>query len=429
MRRFGGVMAIVCVLALAACTTPKSNSTTSGTADNSSTVGITSSEVKIALIAADLSLLTKQHLAPDLGDPVKVAQATVDEINAHGGVAGRKLVLTTHTIPNAPLAGPEVFQQACTQATEEDQAFAVIVAAAVPVLVPQCTAVTHDQLTIGMDSWQQNLFDTAHGRVFSVASQLAMTIERTYAAFPSILQSRHLLDGKTVGILNQDQPADRTAAATALRAALAKANIKVAAEATAPYEAGNTSCTQTDVAIQKMKEAKVDFVFLVAQNLCASSLVEAAAKVGYRPQWATAGNNVTNTVADFFAPAKATYDGAWGLGGSLPTTNPSAKACNDIVTRRAGLHFAPQSDAYGFAAVTCLQIQTLASAIDKAKSHLDQGSVIHALEAMSTVPLVVGPEGSLSASKHDAANYVWLEQYHASTGTFTVVDTTPQRVP
>jgi len=429
MRRFRCAAVIACVLALAGCTTPKSNRTTSGTADNSSTVGITSSEVKIALVTADLSLLTKQHLAPDLGDPVKVAQATVDEINAHGGVAGRKIVLTTHTIANAPLATADAFQKVCTQATEEDQAFAVVIAAAVPVTVAQCTAVTHSQLTIGMDSWQQSVFSDAHGRVFSVASQLAMTIERVYGAFPSILQSRHLLDGKTVGILNQDQPSDRTAAATALRAALAKQNIKVAAEATAPYEAGNTSCSQTDVAIQKMKEAKVDFVFLVAQNLCAASLVAAADKVGYRPQWATAGNNVTNTVADFFAPSKANYDGAWGLGGALPSANASAKACNEIIARRARLHYESNPDAYGFAAVTCLQIQTLAAAIDAAKSPLTQGSVIKALEAMSSVPLVVGPPGTLSASKHDAANYVWLEQYHASSGTFTVVDPTPQRVP
>jgi len=429
MGRLRCAAALVCVIALAGCTTPKSNRSTAGTADNSSTVGITSTEVKVALITADLSLLTKQHLAPDLGDPVKVAQATVDEINAHGGVAGRKLVLTTHTIANAPLATADALQQVCTQATEEDQAFAVIIAAAVPVTVAQCTAVTHSQLTIGMDSWQHAVFAAAQGRVFSVASQLAMSIERVYAAFPSILQSRHLLDGKTVGILNQDQPSDRTAAAAALRTALAKANIEVAAEATAPYEAGNTSCSQTDVAIQKMKAAKVDFVFLVAQNLCASSLVEAADKVGYRPQWATAGNNVTNTVADFFAPAKATYDGAWGLGGALPSSSAAAKACNEIVARRAGLHYAPASDAYGFAAVTCLQIQTLADAISAAKTPLSQGSVIHALEGMSSVPLVVGPPGSLSASKHDAANYVWLEQYHASSGTFTVVDPSPQRVP
>ncbi|HVN50556.1 MAG TPA: hypothetical protein VMT43_03940, partial [Acidimicrobiales bacterium] len=128
-------------------------------------------------------------------------------------------------------------------------------------------------------------------------------------------------------------------------------------------------------------------------------------------------------------PAKATYDGAWGLGGALPTSNGAAKACNEIVARRAGLHYAPSSDAYGFAAVTCLQIQTLAKAIDSAKSPLDQGSVIRSLEAMSTVPLIVGPPGTLSASKHDAANYVWLEQYHASSGAFTVVDSTPQRVP
>jgi ABC-type branched-subunit amino acid transport system substrate-binding protein len=425
MRRLGLVAVLACIVALAGCTSPKS--TTSSAAG--STTGITKTTVKIALITTDLSLLTKQHLAPDLGDPVKAAQAVVDDINARGGVAGRKIILTSHTIPNGPLATADALQQVCTQATEEDQAFAVIIAAAVPVNVAQCTAVSHDQLTMGMDSWQQSVYDAAHGRLFSAASQLSVSIERQYAALPGIFQSRHLLDGKTVGILNQDQPSDRTAAATALRSALAKAHIHLAAEATAPYRAGDTSCSQTDAAIQKMVQAKVDFVFLVAQNLCASSLVEAAQKVGYRPEWATLGNNVTDTVANFFAPAKENFDGAWGVSGSPPASTAQAKACNAVVSRRAGLTYTPGSDPYGFAAVTCLQIQAVANAIASAKGTLTQGSVITALQAMHTIPLVAAPPGSLSATKHGAGNYVWLERYHAATGHFSLVDDTPLRMP
>jgi ABC-type branched-subunit amino acid transport system substrate-binding protein len=430
MRRLCAVALLIGAVLMAGCTSPTTKGTTTGTGSDASTTGITSTTVKIALITVDLSLLSKQHLAPDLGDPVKAAHAVVDEINAKGGVAGRKIVLTTHTIANGPLATADALQAACTEATEQDQAFAVIIAAAVPVNVAQCTAVTHDQLTLGMDSWQQSLYDSAHGRLFSVASQLSVSIERQYAALPAIFQSKHLLDGKTVGILNQDQPSDRTAAAAALKSALDKAHIPLAAEATAPYEAGNTSCSQTDVAIQKMKAAKVDFVFLVAQNLCAASLVEAAQKAGYRPQWATLGNNVTDTVANFFAPAKENYDGAWGVSGSPPASSPEAKTCNDIVAKGAGLVYAPGSDPYGFAAATCVQIQTVADAIAAAKSPLDQGTVIAALQAMHSVPLVVNPAGTLDASKHDAGNYVWLARYSAATGKFTLVDpSSPLRVP
>ncbi len=82
---------------------------------------------------------------------------------------------------------------------------------------------------------------------------------------------------------------ERTAAATSLRAALATVHIPLAAEATAPYEARNTGCPQTDVAIQEMKAAKVNFVFLLAQNLCAASLVEGTQKAGDEPDGGPVG--------------------------------------------------------------------------------------------------------------------------------------------
>jgi len=384
--------------------------------------------VRISLITADLSFLTQQHLAPDLGDPAKVARAVVDEINAKGGVAGKQLALSVRTVPNAPTATEAVLQQVCVQGTEEDKPFAVIVAAAVPVTVVQCSAVAHGLLTITMDAWQQSIYNDAKGRLFAVGTNGSADIERQYGFAPTLLQTKHALDGKTVGILNQDQPADRAPAAAALKASLAKMGIKVAAEATAPLQA-LSSCAQTDAAIQKMQQAKVDFVFLVAQNLCGSSLVNAANKVGYKPQWATLGNNVNDTVAQFYAPSKANYDGAWGIAGAAGPVSKEGQDCINLATRRAKLTIKPDSDAAGFASLTCLQIQTLADAMNAAGQPLTQEGVIKALEAKSVVPMNSGPAGSLSAAKHDAGDHLWLEQYSAKTGTYELVDPTPQQIP
>jgi ABC-type branched-subunit amino acid transport system substrate-binding protein len=420
----------LCLAAAAACTTQKPNTGQATEADNSSTVGITADEIHISLITADLSLLAEQHLAPDLGDPTKAAQAAVDDINAHGGVAGgRKLVLTTHEIPNAPLATPDVLQRSCVQATEEDKPAAVIIAAAVPVTVVQCVAVSHNTLAVTMDSWQKSVYDQANGRLVSVGTHLGADIEREYGAFPGLLQTQHALDGKTIGILNQDQPSDRSAAADALKASLAEAGINVAAEATAPYSAGNTSCTQTDTAIQKMKAANVDFVFLVAENLCAASLVGAAKSANFKPQWATLGNNVTDAVAQFFEPAKDNLDGAWGISGSLTTLSKAGNDCAALVEKATGVHYEPSSTAYAFTALTCLQVQTLAEALNTATTPITQGSVIGAFEAMASVPMVAGPPGSLSPTKHDAGDYVWLEKFSAAAGTWALVQPTAQPIP
>ncbi len=421
----------VLLLALAtACTSPTPSKQSETKADNSSTVGITDKEVRVSLISADLSILTKQHLAPDLGDPVKVAQATVDDINANGGVAGgRKLVLTTHTIANAPIATADLLQKPCIQATQEDKPAAVILTAAVPVPVVKCVSVSHSFLADTMDSWQKSIYDEANGRVFSLATDLGANIEREYGAFPGLLQTKHALDGKTIGILNQDQPSDRTAAAVALKAALAKAGLKVAAETTSPFSVGDTSCSQTDTAIQKMKAAKVDFVFLVAQNLCGASLVAAAKAANFKPQWATLGNNVTNSVANFFKPSKDNYDGALGISGSLQTLTKEGEACEKLVAKRTGLHYAPGTDAYSFTALTCMQVEALAKALDTAKKPLTQGSIIRAFEAMSSTPMVAGPNGSLSATKHDAGDWAWLERYDAAKEEWVLDDPTAHRIP
>ena len=428
MQRFvrSVLLVSICAALFAACTS--SSTSKQGASANTPQSPAPKDAVHISLIVADLSILTQQHLAPDIGDPGKVAKAVVDDINAHGGVAGKQLAVTVRPIPNTAVATAATMQQVCVQATEEDQPFAVVITAAVPVSVVQCSAIGHNELTVTMDAWQQAVYSDAKGRLFSVGTSGSADIERQYGFAPALLQTQHALDGKTVGILNQDQPADRAAAATALKAALAKAGIPVAAEATAPVQS-LSSCSQTDAAIQRMQQAKVNFVFLLAENLCGSSLVNAANKVGYKPQWATLGNNVSNTVAQFYSPSKDNYDGAWGLGGAAGQESAEARTCNDIVSRRTGVHYQPGTDAYGFTSLTCLQIQTLANAMNAAGQPLTPDAVIRALEAMSSVPMNSGPPGTLSAAKHDAGDYLWLERYTAATGTFENVDPTPHRIP
>jgi len=414
----------ICALVVAACTSSssKKQASTTGTSE----AAVPADAIRISLITADLSILTQQHLAPDIGDPGKVAKAVAADINAHGGVAGKKLAVTVRPIANTATATDAAMQQVCLQATEEDKPFAVVITAAIPVNVVECSAVAHNELTITMDAWQQAVYANAKGRLFAVGTSGSANIERQYGYAPALLQTQHILDGKTVGILNQDQPADRAPAAAALKAALAKAGTPVAAEATAPL-ASLSSCGQTDAAIQKMQQAKVNFVFLLAENLCGSSLVAAAKRVNYKPQWATLGNNVSNTVAQFYSPSKDIYDGAWGLGGAGGDVTPEAKACNDLAAK-VGVKFAPGTDGYGFTSLTCLQVQTLANAMNGAPQPLKQDGVGKALEAMTTVPMNAGPPGSLSASKHDAGDYLTLEKYSAAKGTFEPV-AAPQRIP
>ena len=337
--------ATVCVL-LAACTssTGDGDDDTAGTGDGGSgsgsvtgagnTQGITDSTIKVSLIWADLAQLTEQNLAPEIGSAGDMMQAVVDDVNADGGVAGRQIELVSHVLNGADaILNPDLGRQACVEATEDDEPFAVFIAASIPADLVQCTAVDHDVLTITMDSWPSSLYEAAEGRLFSVGSHISIERNRLYQAWPGILDDAGLLDGTTIGVIRTDQPEAEETTDEALIPALEDLGYDVAAEAVLPCPEGSQTCEQQDVAIQKMQDANVDVVFLTAQTLAGSATVEAAQNLGFKPQWMTIGNNITDTVAKFYANAKDNFDGAYGLDVNFHDFTPEAA---DVQRDRGG---------------------------------------------------------------------------------------------
>ena len=147
IRRCWAIAAAACVV-LGACTSQSagdddstssattasgSGATTGGATGTGNTVGITDDTIKISLIATDLSQLAAQNLAPEIGNAGTTMQAVTDDINAKGGIAGRKVELIPHVLAGADaILNPDLGRQACIQATEDDKPFAVIIAAAIP---------------------------------------------------------------------------------------------------------------------------------------------------------------------------------------------------------------------------------------------------------------------------------------------------------
>jgi ABC-type branched-subunit amino acid transport system substrate-binding protein len=447
VRRVGALAAVAALLWAAGCTSESagddddaaSSETTAGGDDTGratgagNTTGITDTTIKIALVSSDLSQLSEQNLAPEIGSADATMKAVVADINANGGVAGRQIELISHVIPGAEaIVNPDAGAQACVQATEDDQPFAVILAASMPASMVQCIAEDHDPLTITMDSWPDSLYEAADGRLFSVGSHISVGMSRMYSAWPGILDDAGALEGKTIGIIRQDTSTNdqKEAVDNSLKPALEALGYTVAAEAVLPCPEASQTCEQHQAAIQRMQDAGVDFVFLVAQTLAGSTTVETAKNSGFEPTWATVGNNVTNTVARFYTNAKDNYDGAWGLSVGFTDFSDAAAECNEIAVAGGAEAFEAPNDGYGFTGVTCLQMQILASAIESVEGDLDQASVIAALEALGDVPTISGPATNLSADKHDAGNAIFLSRYSAATEVFEPVDNrAPIEVP
>jgi hypothetical protein len=376
------------------------------------------------MIAADLSLLTEQHLAPDIGDPVETAKAVVEEINDTGRAGKYQLQLAPHVIQGTDIINTDIGRARCLEATQDDKPFAVVITAAVSIITTRCVAVQNKALTITMASWPDSLYKQAQGRLFSVGANNSISRDQAYAAWPKILKDAKALKKKaTVGIILADDPDTQAPVDTSLKPALEKLGYDVAAEVAIPCpEGGSVSCSQHEVAIQKMKDADVDFVFMLAPTLAGAAVSQAAADLDFTPTWTTIGDNVTDTVAQFFAPSKDNWDGAWGIDAVFPDPTKESDDCNAIAKKRAGVEFKRGSDGYGFTGVTCLQLTTLADAIAQVEGPLTKAKVIKAMEGLGTVPSAHGPALTLSAAKHAGGDHMFLSRYDKDTERFEPVD-------
>jgi hypothetical protein len=231
------------------------------------------------------------------------------------------------------------------------------------------------------------------------------------------------LEGKTIGVVTAEQtPEFVNAAEGALVPELEELGYEVAVNITLPCPEGDRDCDQHESAVQQLKSAGVDFVFMAAANISGVPLIEAAQNLDFAPQWAANGNQVTDTVAQYYESVKASWDGTIGASTAFAAAEDLtdvAFACNEVVEERSGEAYEPESDAFGFAAVNCLSLQLLQlGAEDIEPADLDQAAMIEGIEGLGEVELNAGPPGTLSAEKHNAGDYLFPVEYSAADSEF-----------
>ena len=423
-RRTAALLSVLLLLGAACSSDPDESGGDDGgdsSADDGplegSTVGLTDDTIKIGYLGADFGSLAELGIVPDLGDQEKIVQSVVDELNDDGGIGGRQIEVKITLVDG--VAGPEVGQAACIEMTDDFGAFAVILGPAMSRDVARCTSVTHETLTMNSTGFDQALYDEAEGRLVSTGSDTSMSTDRQYEGWARLLDDAGELDGKTIGIVTAEQSPEFPAAVeSGLVPTLEELGHEVAVNVNLPCAEGDRDCDQHEAAIQQMKEADVDFVFMAAPNLVGPAVVQAAVNLDFHPQWSANGNQVTDTVSQFFEAVKDEWDGAIGVStvfAQVDDLSDEAHTCNEIITERSGEEYEPGSDAFGFAAVNCITMQMLqraAEGIDPAE--VNQATVIRGIDGLGEVPLNAGPSGTISADKHNAGDYLFLADYNAT---------------
>ena len=97
-----------------------------------------------------------------------------------------------------------------------------------------------------------------------------------------------------------------------------------------PCPEGDRDCDQHEAAIQQMKDADVDFVFMAAPNLIGPAVVQAAVNLDFHPQWSANGNQVTDTVSQFFESVKDEWDGAVGVSTVFAQVDDLSDEAHDV---------------------------------------------------------------------------------------------------
>jgi ABC-type branched-subunit amino acid transport system substrate-binding protein len=251
--------------------------------------GVTASTIKIGIALADWKCLAP-YIQTTRVDEFKVYQAFIDDINAHGGVAGRKIVPVFKTF--CPIT-PAPAIALCTSFTEDEHVFAVmgdfvdLSGQAQP-----CIANQHKTVLITIDLTNAIIASAPPGLLLTFDA----TQERSVSILLQLLGRQHTLAGKKVAVLGE--ATTEHSVKTVLVPGLKKLGVNLGDTAILNIAGSDTTAAaaQLQSFIEKWKTEGVNTVFLSGLQVSAQQFVPALVK-GLPGVQLLADNNTVGTYA------------------------------------------------------------------------------------------------------------------------------------
>ena len=389
-------LTVAAALLLAACKSTSSTATGGGGATvttvpitDTRAPGVTDTTIKVGIVYVDLKPIESiVHI--NEGDFPKAYQALVDDINARGGIHGRKLVATIVGVnPTIQSAA----DQACTKLTQDEKVFvAVGFFLADNVL---CYVDTNQTATIGGSMTPDRL---AQAKAPWYTTDPGVNIEVN--AVKKLAAEGKL--GKKLAMIST--AADEQIMNQKIKPALAAAGVTPISTAVldAPTNDPTATYAQAATISERFKSAGADQVLVVGES-GPGSYLPGLLKTNYRPQVVISdlyGANayLGNKANDFSVLKNAIsagtygpYDAEYALGG--PT-----KACLDV-QRKAGLVIKKSStvpkdqpDQFVASILACQQMYLLEAILQKAGPTLNYGTFAAAGNSLGHIVLPGFPD-------------------------------------
>ena len=434
MRVLGLVLALAVIVGACgssgssnASKTPSANATVTTQAtvtDKSLGTGVTPTSIKVGVMMIDFNCVTQfvDSLRPD---QQQAFQIFIDDVNAKGGINGRKFVPVYKTY--CPINNTTELT-ACTSLTEDDHVFAAIGSFYDPSGDAQLCFTKQHKTPIIADS----LTDPLAGKTPGLMLTPDIAPERRLSVIMALLKSKGTLTGKKVATVSDSSNHPR--AKSVVDPALKDLGVERGTDAVLSITGSDTTAAQAqlDSFIERWKSDGTNALVLVGQDVASKQFVEKI-KAAIPNMLLVADNtSILDAGREEQKAHKSPnpYAGAItaeGQTGVEHTKTPHFAFCRDIWERATGrkvpspnvvikLPNGKQNDIYGEVEDGCLFTNFFATIAKRVGPYLNDTNWVHTVDNFGPIDDTSTIYASIHKGKYDADNTYGLVAFDPAIG-------------
>jgi ABC-type branched-subunit amino acid transport system substrate-binding protein len=376
--------------------------------------GVTATTVRMGFPLLDVGNLGKVGISVGVSpqQEQEAFQAFVDHINAHGGMAGRKI---EPYYVSYDVVSETDQQAACLSLTQDSKVFGVVLGFNYE-SANECVAVSNETPLLGTATNNPDEFyGRAAGRLFTMYPRGS----RMMADFAATLGRMGALSGREVGILDDAGGDPSGSASAALEAAVKRAGGRArTAQLSGDLGVGSS---QIPVAVNQMQTAGVSVVLLMANTAFSTQFVQQASSQGWTPayyvsDWLAMHNDTGSQ------NMPQTYDGTIGVVSERVNEqhanvapNGAAVECRKIWEQQTHQTAPAQGiAAYGSIMQSCTALLTFTAAANAAGPDLTRTAWSAAMQRIGSFEATQWGPGSFRPGKFDFPDQYRLEKWYYS---------------
>jgi ABC-type branched-subunit amino acid transport system substrate-binding protein len=383
--------------------------------------GVTATAIKLGVVLLDIRSLeplgfAQPHFTP--AEQRQQYQAFIDQVNADGGILGRKIAPVYKTYNALDTNGAQSGPAICIQLAENEKVFA-----AIGVLGGGMESCLTMQYGIPAINNTASIDETYQKSKNLLVTPFA-SFERGARNWGDVVVRGGLLKGRTSATVYGDVPLESRPEAALVAAMKADGH-------TVTYHAKLTgdpasAQSQMPIEVQKMRQAGVNTVFLVTNFVTAIQFVQTADKQGFRPQYMVSdlgsitAEGLVQRMPESFGGAYAVTQGVvsdpeWG----------ENKTCRTYFNAKTGNHYAAGNEAGGVG-LFCFMVKSFAMAGRATGTTLTRKALATAFQNLGTPSLPNVMPGTFRPGKTDYSDTFRITRFDNACKCYRYVSA-PQR--